>query len=71
VVRINLRGKCKNIEFTPDNGAPGRCMVRVELDYDDSPSYNLHEIQLYVPTKFGSLIEVGLPVTVTLEQDWS
>jgi hypothetical protein len=46
-------------------------MVRVELDYDDSPSYNLHEIQLFVPTKFGSLIEVGLPVTVTLEQDWS
>jgi hypothetical protein len=61
VVKINLRGKCKNIELIPDNGVPGRCVVRVELDYN--------EIQLFVPTKFGTLIEVGAPVIVTLKQD--
>ena len=71
MVKINLRGKCKKIELTPDNGIPGRCMVRVELDYDISLMSDVHDIQLFVPIKFGSLLEAGLPVTVTLEQNWN
>jgi hypothetical protein len=71
LVKINLRGKCKRIELAPDNRIPGRCMVRVELDYDISSMSDVHDIQLFVPTKFGTLLEVGLPVVVTLEQKWN
>jgi len=46
-------------------------MVRVELDYDISSMSDVHDIQLFVPTKFGTLLEVGLPVIVTLEQKWN
>jgi hypothetical protein len=71
MVSINLRGRCKSVELISRNANPGLCMVRVELDYDVSLTRHLHEIQLFVPTKFGTLLEAGLPVTVTLEQDWS
>jgi len=69
MVKISMRGNCKNIQFTPKNGEPARCMVRVELDHNVSPAFHLFDIQLFVPTEFASLLEIGIPVTVTLEQN--
>jgi hypothetical protein len=71
VVKINLRGKCKKIERVADIGIHGLCIVRVQLDSDVSSISHLHEIQFLVPAKFGTLLEVGLPVTVSLEQGWN
>jgi hypothetical protein len=50
------------------NGQPARCMVRIELDHSIPLEYHRYDIQLFVPTEFASLIETGLPVTITLEQ---
>jgi hypothetical protein len=69
VVKISLRGKCKHILLTTCNGLPARCVVRVELDQDIPITYDLYDIGLFVPTEFATLLEVGLPITVTLEQD--
>jgi hypothetical protein len=62
-----MRGECKNIWF-PNNGSPARCMVRVELDHDIPLEYGRSDIQLLVPAEFATLLEVGLPLTLILEQ---
>ena len=69
MVKISLRGKCKHVLLTTSNGVPARCVVKVELDHDIPLTYDLYDIGLFVPTEFGTLLEVGLPVTVTLEQN--
>jgi hypothetical protein len=68
VVKICLRGDCKDIQIMATNGQPARCMVRIELDHSIPLEYHRYDIQLFVPTEFASLIETGLPVTITLEQ---
>jgi hypothetical protein len=68
MVKICLNGKCKDIQIIPRNGFPVRCKVRVELSRDIPMTYPLHDIELYVPAEFGSLLEIGLPLTVTLDQ---
>jgi len=63
MVKICLNGKCRKIEIIPNNGFPVRCKVRVELNRAlDVP---LHDIHLYVPAEYATLLEVGLPLTVT------
>ena len=68
VVKICLSGKCKDIQMISSNGFPARCSVRIELSRDIQLTYPLHEIELFVPAEYGMLLEVGLPVTVTLDQ---
>ncbi len=68
MVKICLNGKCKDIQIIPNNGFPVRCRVRVELSRDILLTYPLHDIELYVPEEYGSLLEIGLPLTVTLDQ---
>lgn len=68
MVKICLNGKCKDIQIIPNNGFPVRCKVRVELNRDILLTYPFHEIELYVPAEYGSLLEVGVSLTVTLDQ---
>lgn len=68
MVKISLRGKCKHISLTPNNGEPSRCVIQLELDQNVSLLYKLYDVQLFVPAEFASLLEVNLPLTVTLEQ---
>lgn len=69
MVKICLRGLCKEIQITPNNGEPTRCMVRVQLDHNSPLTYRRYDLQFFVPAEFASLLEVGLSVAVTLEQD--
>jgi len=69
VVKICLRGQCKNINTTPVNGEPARCMVQIELDHNISLAYPRYDIQLFVPAEFATLLETGLAVNLTLEQN--
>lgn len=69
MVKISLKGKCQDIQVTADNGQPARCMIQVELDHSIPLAFHLYEIKLLVPTEFATLLEVGDPVTLTLEQD--
>jgi hypothetical protein len=71
MVKVCLKGICKNIQLTPDNGEPSRCVIRVELDHNNSSAYRLYDLQFIVPVEFATLLEVGLPLIVTLEQDGS
>jgi len=68
MVKICLNGKCKDIQIIPDNGFPVRCKVRVELNRDILLTYPMHEIELFVPAEFATLLEIGLPLIVTLDQ---
>jgi hypothetical protein len=69
VVKVCLRGKCKNIQLSADNGQPSRCLIDVELDHNVSQAYHLYDVRLLVPAEFATLLEVGLPLTLTLEQN--
>lgn len=69
MVKINLRGMCKHVLLSPDNGVPAQSVVRVELDHDIPVTYESYDIRLFVPTEFATLLEIGLPITVTLEQN--
>ncbi len=69
MVKICMRGQCKKIEITPNNGEPTRCIVQIELDHYISLAYRRFDVQLFVPVEFATLLEVGLPVNVTLEQN--
>jgi hypothetical protein len=69
VIKVCLRGECKNIKLSTNNGVPARCLVQVEMDHDIPVTYDLYDVQLFVPTEFATLFEVGLPVTITLEQN--
>jgi hypothetical protein len=69
MVKVCLKGICKNIQLTPANGVPSRCEIRVELDHSESLAYRLHDLQFIVPVEFATLLEVGLALTVTLEQN--
>jgi len=71
VVKICLRGECKNIKLTSTNGEPVRCLIGVELDHNIPLTCHRYDIQILVPTEFASLLEVGLPLTLTLEQNGS
>ena len=68
MVKISLNGNCKDIQMIPNNGFPVRCRVKIELSRDIRLTYPVHDIELFVPTEFATLLEVGLPVTVTLDQ---
>jgi hypothetical protein len=68
MVKICLNGKCKDIQIIPDNGFPVRCKVQVELNRDILLTYPMHNIELYVPAEYATLLEVGLPLIVTLDQ---
>jgi len=54
--------------MTPNNGIPSRCEIKIELDHDISQTYRAYDIQLFVPIEFATLLEVGLPLTITLDQ---
>jgi hypothetical protein len=41
------------------------------LDHNVPLTYHLYDIRLYVPTEFANLLEIGLPIIVTLEQEAS
>lgn len=69
MLKICLQGECMNIEPDPNNGKPARCLVRVELDHNVPLTYDRYDIELFVPTEFATLLEVGQPITVTLEQN--
>jgi hypothetical protein len=69
VVKIYMRGQCKKIQIIPNNGEPTRCMVQIELEHYISLEYRRYDIQLLVPAEFATLLEAGLPVDITLEQD--
>jgi hypothetical protein len=71
MVKVCLKGRCKNIQLNPANGEPIRCVIQVELDHNVSSTYRLYDVQLLVPAEFATLIEVGLPLTVTIEQNGS
>jgi hypothetical protein len=43
-------------------------MVRLQLDHNVPLTYRLYDVQLFVPIEFASLLEVGLPVALTLDQ---
>jgi hypothetical protein len=68
VVKICLRGECKDIQIVATNGQPARSMMRIELDHNIPLEYHRYDIQLFFPTEFASLIEVGATVGITLEQ---
>jgi hypothetical protein len=70
MVKICLRGTCKAIGIIPRNGEPSRCEIRLELDHNVSLEYQRYDVQLFVPTEFAALLEVGRAATVTLEQTW-
>jgi hypothetical protein len=65
MVKVCLKGICQNVQLTPENGQPVRCLIRVELDQNASRTYRLHDVQLLVPAEFATLLEVGRSVTVT------
>jgi hypothetical protein len=69
MVKICLRGTCKAIGIIPRNGEPSRCEIRMELDHNLPLEYHRYDIQLFVPTEFATLLEVGQDATVTLEQN--
>jgi hypothetical protein len=69
MVRICLRGTCKEIGIIPNNGEPTRCQVRLELDHNMSIEYHRYDIQVFIPIEFASLLEVGRTFTVALEQN--
>lgn len=64
-----MRGECTHIQLTTSNGVPARCLVRVAIDQDIPLTYDLYDVQLFVPTEFATLFEVGHPLTLTLEQN--
>jgi hypothetical protein len=68
MVKVCLRGECKDIKLSTSNGVPARCVVRVEMDHDIPLTFDLYDVQLFVPTEFATLFEVGHPLTLTLEQ---
>ena len=69
MVKVCLRGRCKDIHLTTLNGKPVRCAVDVELDHNVSVAHALYDIQFLIPREFASLLEVGLPLSVTIEQN--
>jgi hypothetical protein len=69
MVTICLKGKCSHIQVTPNNGEPIRCEIRLELDRDFPLTYPAHDIRLFVPVEFATLLEVGLPLTITINQN--
>jgi len=69
MVKIWMRGQCKNIEIIPNNGEPARHSVQVELDGYISLEHRRCDIQLFVPAEFASLLEVALPINIILEQN--
>ena len=71
MVKVCLRGKCKNIQLSANNGQPARCLIDVELDHNVSEEYHLYDVRLLVPAEFATLLEVGLPLTLILEQNES
>lgn len=68
MLKICLTGKCKNVQLTPNNGEPARCLVHVELDHDIPLTYDRYDVHLFVPTEFATLLEIGSTVVLTLEQ---
>ncbi len=69
MVKVCLTGLCKSVQPTTHNGNPVHCVIQVEMDHGVSRAYGSYDIQLSVPIEFAMLIEAGLPVIVTLEQD--
>lgn len=68
MVKICLKGKCKTIQVTPNNGEPSHREVRVEFDHDIPLTYGAYDIQLLVPVEFATLLEAGQPLALTLDQ---
>ncbi|MGC2330080.1 MAG: hypothetical protein WA581_01385 [Candidatus Acidiferrales bacterium] len=69
MVKVCLTGRCKSIQPTSQNGNPVHCVIQVEMDRGVSHAYSSYDIQLSVPIEFATLLEVGLPAVVTLEQN--
>lgn len=69
MVKVCLRGRCKDVRLTTLNGNPARCAVQVELDHNVSVAHALYSLEFLIPREFASLLEVGLPLTVTIEQN--
>jgi len=69
MVKVCLTGRCTSIHPTAQNGEPAHYVIQVELDRNVSRTRGPYDIQLLVPVELATLIEEGLPVVVTLEQD--
>jgi hypothetical protein len=69
MVKVCLTGRCTSIQPASHNGNPVHCVIQVEMDHGMSPAYGSYDIRLSVPIEFATLLEVGLPVVVTLEQN--
>jgi hypothetical protein len=54
---------------SPHNGQPALFLIAVGLDHNIPLTYHRHNIKLFVPAEFATLLEAGLPITVTLEQN--
>ena len=68
MVKICLNGKCKEIRVIPSNSFPVRCNVRIELSRGILLSYPYHDIDLFVPAEYAALLEVGMTLSVTLDE---
>jgi hypothetical protein len=69
MVKVCLTGRCTSIQPASHNGNPVHCVIQVEMDHSALHAYSSYDIQLSVPIEFAALVEVGLPVVVTLEQN--
>ena len=69
MVKVCLTGRCASIQPTANNGEPAHCVIQVELDRNVLRTHGPYDIRLFVPIEFAVLLEEGLPVVVTLEQD--
>ncbi|MFY9690967.1 MAG: hypothetical protein WA369_11480 [Candidatus Acidiferrales bacterium] len=69
MVKVCLKGRCRSVEPTSHNGNPVQCVIQVELDRGVLPVHGVYDVRLVVPIEFAMLLEAGLPVVVTLEQD--
>jgi hypothetical protein len=64
-----MKGESKNIRLSTNNGGPPRSSVGIELDHRVPLTYGRYDTQLLVPSEFAALLEVGLRVILTLEQN--
>lgn len=59
----------KSFQPTSQNGEPAHHVIQVELDPNVLRTRGPYDIRLFVPIEFATLLEEGLPVVVTLEQN--
>ena len=68
MVKVCLRGRCKNIEPATKNGKTARCRIGLQL-HDGISFQDARDVELLIPAEYAALLEVGLSLTLTLEQN--